>query len=82
MRIGVNCYQLLPDIGGLKQYFLRLFKELLKNDERNTYIFFYFAHNIDELSYLDDLKWQENFKRHERRLHFRPPFLGLGWFFS
>jgi glycosyltransferase involved in cell wall biosynthesis len=60
MRIGVNCYQLLPDIGGLKQYFLRLFKELLKNDERNTYIFFYFAHNIDELSYLDDLKWQEN----------------------
>jgi glycosyltransferase involved in cell wall biosynthesis len=60
MRIGVNCYQLLPDIGGLKQYFLRLFKELLKNDEWNTYIFFYFAHNLDELSYLDDLKWQEN----------------------
>ena len=60
MRIGVNCYQLLPDIGGLKQYFLRLFKELLQNDERNTYIFFYFSHNLDELSYLDDLKWQEN----------------------
>jgi len=60
MRIGVNCYQLLADIGGLKQYFLRLFRELLKNDEQNTYIFFYFSHNLDELSYLDDLDWQEN----------------------
>jgi glycosyltransferase involved in cell wall biosynthesis len=60
MRIGVNCYQLLPDIGGLKQYFLRLFRELLENDEQNTYIFFYFLHNIDELSYLDDLNWKEN----------------------
>ena len=60
MRIGVNCYQLLPDIGGLKQYFLRLFRELLKNDEQNTYIFFYFSHNMDELSYLNDLHWKEN----------------------
>ncbi|MBT8369031.1 MAG: glycosyltransferase family 4 protein [Deltaproteobacteria bacterium] len=60
MRIGVNCYQLLPDIGGLKQYFLRLFRELLENDNQNTYIFFYFSHNTDELSHLDDLNWQEN----------------------
>jgi glycosyltransferase involved in cell wall biosynthesis len=60
MRIGVNCYQLLPDIGGLKQYFFRLFGELLKNDAQNTYIFFYFPHNLDELSQLDDLGWQEN----------------------
>jgi len=60
MRIGVNCYQLLPDIGGLKQYFLRLFRELLKNDEHNTYVFFYFSHNIQELSLLDDLNWQAN----------------------
>jgi glycosyltransferase involved in cell wall biosynthesis len=60
MRIGVNCYQLLPDIGGLKQYFLRLFRELLKNDEQNTYLFFYFSHNLDQLSHLDDLNWQEN----------------------
>jgi len=60
MRIGVNCYQLLPDMGGLKQYFLRLFKELLKNDQQNTYIFFYFSHNIDELAYLDVLGWKKN----------------------
>jgi glycosyltransferase involved in cell wall biosynthesis len=60
MRIGVNCYQLLPDIGGLKQYFLVLFRELLKNDKQNTYLFFYFSHNLDELSHLDDLNWQEN----------------------
>jgi len=60
MRIGVNCYQLLADIGGLKQYFLRLFRELLKNDEQNTYIFFYFSHNIGELAHLNDLDWQEN----------------------
>jgi glycosyltransferase involved in cell wall biosynthesis len=60
MRIGVNCYQLLPDIGGLKQYFLRLFNELLNNDRQNTYIFFYFPHNLEELSQLENTNWQKN----------------------
>jgi glycosyltransferase involved in cell wall biosynthesis len=60
MRIGVNCFLLQKDIGGLKQYFLQLFNELLKSDDRNSYVFFYFKHNIQELKKLKTDKWKEN----------------------
>ena len=30
MKIGVNCFPLRPDIGGIKQYFLQIFNELLE----------------------------------------------------
>lgn len=46
-------------MGGLKQYFHRLFRELLENDRDNTYVFFYFEHNIDELNGLGTAKWKE-----------------------
>lgn len=59
MRIGVNCFQLKKDIGGLKQYFHRLFKELLENDNDNSYVFFYFEHNCDELANLGTDKWKD-----------------------
>lgn len=61
MRIGVNCYPLVANSGGVKQYFFNLFKELLtNNNEKHSYLFFYFSHNIEELSGLDSLRWQDN----------------------
>lgn len=52
MRIGINCYLLEPHIGGIKQYFLSLCRELLLHDDRNQYVLFYFAQNIKELEKL------------------------------
>ena len=59
MRIGVNCFLLQKNIGGLRQYFLRLFRELLTNDSENSYVFFYFRHNIEELDNLGTEKWKD-----------------------
>lgn len=59
MRIGVNCYLLQPHIGGLKQYFLTLFQELLEHDTDNEYIFFWYAHNADELAKLGTERWKK-----------------------
>jgi len=59
MRIGVNCFLLQKNIGGLRQYFLRLFRELLTNDMDNSYVFFYFKHNIEELEDLGTDKWKD-----------------------
>lgn len=58
MRIGVNCYLLQPHIGGLKQYFLTLFRELLEHDRDNEYVFFWFAHNEAELARLGTDAWR------------------------
>lgn len=60
VRIGVNCFLLQAHIGGLKQYFLTLFKELLLHDTENEYIFFWFPHNAEELSNLETERWKEN----------------------
>lgn len=43
----------------MKQYFHRLFKELLENDKDNSYVFFYFEHNRDELLNLGTDKWKD-----------------------
>jgi glycosyltransferase involved in cell wall biosynthesis len=59
MRIGVNCFLLQENIGGLRQYFLRLFRELLLNDIENSYVFFYFRHNIEELKNLGTDNWKK-----------------------
>ena len=59
MRIGVNCFLLQKNIGGMRQYFFRLFNELLRNDSENSYVFFYFKHNIEELDSLGTEKWKE-----------------------
>ena len=58
MRIGVNCFLLGPHIGGLKQYFHSLFNYLLMHDWQNSYIFFYFDHNISELEQLKSNRWK------------------------
>ena len=60
MKIGVNCYILRSNVGGIKEYFISLFEYLLLNDKNNEYIFFYFDHNLEELARLSDKKWQEN----------------------
>ena len=60
MRIGVNCFPLINNIGGVKQYFFNLFNELLSNDGENTYTFFFFPHNVEELSSLDNNRWRDN----------------------
>ncbi len=59
MKIGVNCFPLRPDIGGIKQYFLQIFNELLETDRENNYIFFYFPQNITVLEQLASTKWQQ-----------------------
>ena len=60
MRIGVNCFLLQPNMGGMKQYFFNLFRELLQNHSRYECVLFYFAHNIQELSELDEEGWQQH----------------------
>lgn len=59
MRIGVNCFLLQPHIGGLKQYFLTLFRELLEKDTENEYIFFWYKHNAGELAELGTDRWKD-----------------------
>ena len=59
MRIGVNCFVLESHIGGIKQYFLNLFNELLTNDLENDYVFFYFEQNLTELENLKSDRWRE-----------------------
>jgi glycosyltransferase involved in cell wall biosynthesis len=60
MRIGVNCFLLQPNIGGMKQYFFNLFRELLESDHQNEYVFFHFPHNAEELTQLENTRWQTN----------------------
>ena len=60
MRIGVNCFLLQPFIGGLKQYFLTLFRELLAGDDGNEYVFFWYPHNADELAQLETDRWRRH----------------------
>ena len=59
MRIGVNCFLLQEDVGGIKQYFFSLFRELLSRGDSNQYIFFYFEQNISELKKLEGVNWKE-----------------------
>lgn len=58
MRIGVNCYLLQAHIGGLRQYFLTLFRELLARDDEHEYVFFWFQHNAEELERLGTDRWR------------------------
>jgi glycosyltransferase involved in cell wall biosynthesis len=44
----------------MKQYFFSLFNELLSNEGKHSYIFFYFPHNVEELSNLNNNHWQES----------------------
>lgn len=58
MRIGVSCLSLQHDIGGLRQYFHRLFRELLATDFNNSYVFFYSERNLPELELVGNDRWK------------------------
>lgn len=60
MRVGVNCFSLQPNMGGLKQYFVNLFDELLEHDSDNQYVFFHFRHNREELAKLNTDCWKQH----------------------
>jgi glycosyltransferase involved in cell wall biosynthesis len=60
VRIGVNCYLLQPHIGGLKQYFLTLFRELLTRDDEHEYVFFWYRHNAAELEQIETDRWRRH----------------------
>ena len=60
MRIGVNCFLLQANIGGLKQYFINLFRELLASEDGNQYVFFWYPHNADELAKLGTERWKQD----------------------
>jgi glycosyltransferase involved in cell wall biosynthesis len=59
MRIGVNCFLLQKNMGGLRQYFHTLFRELLATDQENRYTFFYFEHNLEEMEFIGNERWKE-----------------------
>lgn len=58
MRIGVNCWHVQPHVGGVKQYFLALFNQLLATDTENDYVFFVFPHVTSELAELASDRWR------------------------
>ena len=60
MRIGVNCFLLQEHIGGLRQYFHRLFRELLARDHNNSYVFFYGEQNLKEMTLLGNDRWKDH----------------------
>jgi glycosyltransferase involved in cell wall biosynthesis len=60
VRIGVNCFLLQESMGGLRQYFHRLFRELLANDHENLYVFFYTDQNIKEMEHIGDERWKKD----------------------
>jgi glycosyltransferase involved in cell wall biosynthesis len=81
MRIGVNCYNLIPQNGGITQYFHNLFGELLPNDRRNEYVFFWFPHNGTELDRLTSERWRDNAILLERQGDIRGRLSGLDIYF-
>jgi glycosyltransferase involved in cell wall biosynthesis len=60
MRIGINCFLLNKEMGGLRQYFFRLFKELLTNNKEYKFVFFYCNQNYEELQRIGCDSWKEN----------------------
>ena len=81
MRIGVHCFPLGADIGGMKQYFLSLFGELLEHDRENEYVFFYNPKNVPELSALPS-RWRENAVELGRASRIKGRLKGLDLYFS
>jgi glycosyltransferase involved in cell wall biosynthesis len=59
MRIGVNCLPLSVEIGGLRQYFQRLFRILFTVDHENSYVFFYHQRNLKELEQIENDTWRK-----------------------
>jgi glycosyltransferase involved in cell wall biosynthesis len=59
MKIGVNCFPLLDHIGGMRDYFINLFNQILNQDTENEYFFFYGKQNVDILRKINNQQWGE-----------------------
>ncbi|MDD5348743.1 MAG: glycosyltransferase family 1 protein [Chthoniobacteraceae bacterium] len=81
MKIGVHCFPLKADIGGMKQYFHTLFGELLARDRANEYVFFYQEKNAEELARLPE-RWRENAVRLDKPRELKRHLRGLDLYFS
>ncbi len=81
MRIGVNCFLLQKDIGGIKQYFLALFDELLADNRGHKYVFFYFEHNLAELEKLSSDKWRDQAILLQNQLEIKPHLAKVDLYF-
>lgn len=81
MRIGVNCFPLEANSGGVKQYFFSLFNELLTYNDKHRYVFFYFPHNVEELSSLDCLNLADNGVLLEHQNEIEPYFNEIDLYF-
>ena len=82
MRIGVNCWHVQPHTGGVKQYFLALFNQLLTTDTENHYVFFVFPHVISELSELASDRWRDQVIQLDSQAQIRSHIGGLDVYFS
>jgi glycosyltransferase involved in cell wall biosynthesis len=81
MRIGVNCYNLVPQNGGITRYFHNLFEELLRDDGRNDYVFFHFSHNAGELARLGGDRWRAGAVQLDRQSDIRAHFADIDLYF-
>ena len=82
MKIGVHCFPLKASIGGMKQYFLSLFGELLEADHENEYVFFHSAKNVGELNELPSQRWRENAVELAKTTRVAQCLKGLDLYFS
>lgn len=82
MRIGVNCWHVQPHTGGVKQYFLALFNQLLPTDDQNDYVFFVSRQVIPELSELASDRWRDQAVQLDSQGQIRNYVGGLDLYFS
>lgn len=81
MRIGVNCFLLLPEAGGVRQYFLALFNQLLADDSREEYVFFHTEQNLPLLCELENSRWRATAVKIHRQREIRRHLHGLDLYF-
>ena len=82
MKIGVHCFPLKADIGGMRQYFLSLFDALLECDGENEYVFFHQAKNVAELNALASPRWREQAVQLGKTARVSQHLKGLDLYFS
>ena len=77
LRVGVNCFPLAAHLGGIRHYFINLFRVLLAAEDAPEFVFFWYPHNASELAQLPDGRWrrgavalqrQEDVARHVGRM--------------
>src|SRR5690606_5995377 len=72
---------LAPNIGGMRQYFFRLFNYLLAEDRANEYVFFATENNSAELARLTSDRWRDNVIEIRTQDDINIPAAGLDLYF-